>query len=237
MRRFFVGQAEQGQAFKGFFVGSPVTLDAQQSKHAWRVLRLTYGDRVELVDGSGRLAVGVIEILKPCMSVMVEQVTTVPALEPRLTLACAIPKGGRADDMINQLCQLGLDELIPLNTQRSVVEPKENKLNRFERIIAEASKQCGRSHALVVSPMMTLEELGQRTFDEKRIGLPGGEKLGMPDASVKNLLILIGPEGGFTPEEEQWAMDNGFKSWRFAPYILRIETAAVSCVAIMRSSV
>jgi 16S rRNA (uracil1498-N3)-methyltransferase len=235
MKRFYLGQDADNKGFKGFEIQKVVQLDHTQSKHAWKVLRLTPGDKVQLVDGSGHLAIGVIKQTKPVMSVLIEEVTVIPPLTPRLTLACALPKGGRADDMINQLCQLGLDELIPLNTTRSVVDPRENKLSRFERIITESSKQCGRSHSMLVSPTMTLEELAERQFDEKRIGLPTGEPLDMPPTSVKTLLLVIGPEGGFTTDEEQWATDNGFIAWQFAPHILRIETAAAAGISILRS--
>lgn len=235
MRRFFVGQHTPGQAVAGFTVGELVNLDPQQSKHAWKVLRMTAGDHVQLVDGSGQLAVGTIEQAKPVMCVRIETLTIIPPLSPRLTVACAMPKGGRADDMVNQLCQLGLDELIPIHTTRSVVEPGQNKLDRLERIIAEASKQCGRSHSMVVSPVMNLQDLSMRSFDEKRIGLLNGQALPMPDSQINTLLILIGPEGGFTDEEEQWASEQGFNAWRFAPHVLRIETAAVTSVGILRS--
>ena len=235
MRRFFVGQDTSSKGFTGFSVGKLVQLNPQQSKHAMRVLRLEAGQKVQLVDGSGQLAMGEILQLKPVMEVMVEQVTVVDPLKPRVTLACAVPKGGRADDMVNQLCQLGLDELIPLNTDRSVVEPKANKIDRFERIVAEASKQCGRTHQMMISPIMRFEELAQRTFDEKRIGLPDGKLLGPPADQINNLLIVIGPEGGFTTCELEFAEKNNIVSWRFSPYILRIETAAVASLAIIRS--
>ncbi|HAI11125.1 MAG TPA: hypothetical protein DCM28_05430 [Phycisphaerales bacterium] len=237
MRRFFVGQHHTKQALVCLEVGLTVELDPQQSKHAWKVLRLTKGQQVELVDGSGKMAIGSIEQLKPIMRVQIDEVTVIPPLTPRLTLACAMPKGGRADDMVNQLCQLGLDELIPINTARSVVEPGQNKLDRFERIMVEASKQCGRSHSMVIHPVMQLEDLASLAFDEKRIGVPDGDTMGTADAKFKTILVLIGPEGGFTDEEEQWASQQGFKAWQFAPNVLRIETAAIGCVAILRSNV
>lgn len=235
MRRFFVGQNVSGKGFTGFSVGKTVPLDPQQSKHAMRVLRLEAGQKVQLVDGSGQLAEGEILQLKPVMEVRIEQITVMEPPKPRLTLACAIPKGGRADDMVNQLCQLGLDELIPLNTDRSVVEPKANKIERFERIIVEASKQCGRTHQMMVRPAMAFEALANRTFDEKRIGLPDGETLGPPAENVSSLLIVIGPEGGFTTRELEFAEKNNIVRWRFSPYILRIETAAVASLSIIRS--
>ncbi|MFG0249493.1 MAG: RsmE family RNA methyltransferase [Phycisphaeraceae bacterium JB051] len=237
MRRFYVGQSPTQQAVATFSVGLSVELDPQQSKHAWKVLRMQVGDRVQLVDGTGQLAVGQITQCKPVMAVQILEVTQVPPLLPRITLACAMPKGGRADDMVNQLCQLGVDELIPINTERSVVEAKPNKLDRFERIIAEASKQCGRTHGMMISQPMDLTALAHRQFDEKRIGLPTGEQLDVPNPEIQTLLMLIGPEGGFTDQEMQWAKDQGFKSWQFAPYVLRIETAAAASVAILRTTI
>ena len=88
---------------------------------------------------------------------------------------------------------------------------------------------------MVVSPLIKLQELESRDFDEKRIALPVGDSVGLPKPSIKTLLIVIGPEGGFTDEEQAWATEKGYTRWQFGPHILRIETAAVASIAIIRS--
>ncbi len=223
--------------------------DKEEARHAIKVLRLHEGDDVELLNGQGSVAQGKITQIKPKLLIKVTEVTQVEPLSPHLTLATAIPKGGRAGDMVNQLSQLGVDCLIPLQTQRGVVKPRENKLQRFERIAQESAKQCGRAHLMHLAKPQTLAQLADQPFDEKRIGLPTaptpapGSDPGFPNNTLGHasspapatVLVVIGPEGGFTDEEIQVATEAGFIPWRFAPHILRIETAAVAAAAIWRS--
>ena len=130
-----------------------VELPPDESHHALRVLRLAEGDDVELFDGAGRTAratiVGRADGRTHCR---LHAVTTAPALRPHLTVAVALPKGPRAEDLANQLAQLGVDTLVPLVCEFGVVKVKPNKLERLERAALAAAKQCGRAHLMQIAP-------------------------------------------------------------------------------------
>jgi 16S rRNA (uracil1498-N3)-methyltransferase len=169
---------------------------------------------------------------------VVESIQHTPAPTPRIELATAIPKGPRADAMVNDLAQLGTDLLIPLITQRSVVHPRDNKLERFAKAAAEAAKQSGNTHFMQISEPTDFADALDCDAELKLIADPYAESLGDLAAQLKlvnAVRILIGPEGGLTDQELAAARDAGFTPWCYSPNILRIETAAIAAVAILRA--
>ncbi len=217
-----------------------VELEKEESHHAAKVLRLKAGDPVELFDGQGLTGQGSIDRVASRVAVAITSIIESPPPVPRITLATAIPKGPRADVMIEQLSQLGCDRIIPLRTVRSVVDPRDTKLDRFARAAIESAKQCCRAHLMTVAPAVDLRELlnGLRSepHDLHLIAMPGGDRdIASQIAAAKSMLILIGPEGGWTDSEIAAAREAGCKHWSLGPNILRIETAAAAAVAIVRS--
>ncbi|MEX2213270.1 MAG: RsmE family RNA methyltransferase [Phycisphaeraceae bacterium] len=240
MQRFLCDQLKGLAAGEGgqHLSDASVALSAEESHHAVRVLRLKAGDWVELLDGSGRVAEGTIEQAGRKVTVRVASMRTEQALKPRLDVAVAIPKGPRADAMVEQLSQLGVDRLIPLRTTRSIVDPRDNKLERFSRAAMESAKQCGRAHMMRVEPtadfgpsLLSLDH-DLRLFastadaDDKSVD----ERL----RETCRVLVLIGPEGGWTVDEADAAKNAGCVPWRLGPHVMRIETAAVAAAAIVR---
>jgi 16S rRNA (uracil1498-N3)-methyltransferase len=120
-----------------------VELDRDDAQHARKALRLAAGHTVELFDGQGTLATGRIEEMTRRCVVEVAERRSVEPLTPRIDVAVAMPKGSRADVMVEKLSELGADRLIALVTERSVVEPREAKMARFGRMAVESAKQCG----------------------------------------------------------------------------------------------
>jgi 16S rRNA (uracil1498-N3)-methyltransferase len=219
-----------------------VALDDEQSHHARRVLRLREGDEVELFNGAGLVARGRVEAgaAQPGRGarvlVRVLEARLVEADRPRVEIAAAIPKGPRAQDMVEQLSQAGADRLIPLLTERSVVDPRPGKVERFGRIAIESAKQCGRAHVLIVEPPASLEQVLRRQCDVRLLASPGAdaalEVRGV--AAAASVLVLIGPEGGWTDAERDQAMRAGCRGWSLGPHVMRIETAAVVAAALVR---
>lgn len=219
--------------------GSTVTLDADQARHASRVLRLSEGSAVQLIDGKGRIAQATLTGDDPrSTQCVIHAIKTAPAPRPVIELATAIPKGPRGDAMVNDLAQLGVDRLIPLQTQRSVVRPRPTKLQRFAKAAAEAAKQSGRAWFLQVEETAALTDVLACDAGLKLIADPYAQPIcDLPDRldSVSTARIVVGPEGGLTDEELAQARDAGFVPWRYSPNVLRIETAAAAAVAILRS--
>ena len=149
----------------------------------------------------------------------------------RLVLASAIPKGERFDWLIEKATELGVDRFIPLLTERSAVDPRDAKLARMNRIIIESCKQSGRSRLMCVEPAIAWSSL-------VRSAAGGVRLIAVPDGLVPSrwprlagnagLILAVGPEGGFTQEEEDEAGAAGWHPIQLATNVLRIETAAIA---------
>ena len=213
-------------------------IDGEQADHARRVLRLTAGSGVELFDGHGTVADGVVEAVGRVMRVAITERRTVAATSPRIDLAVAIPKGDRAAMLVEKAAELGADRLIPLITERSVVTPGRGKIQRFERIAIEAAKQCHRAWVMRIAEPTDFNHLLKRCEATHRLicDIVGDtQSAGLSTDAASNVMVLIGPEGDWTDSERQAAVDAGFVRWRLAPHILRVETAALAALAILRA--
>lgn len=207
-----------------------VTITGDEADHARRVKRLGPGDTLTLMNGRGLIALAEVVEAKRDLSARVVEAREAPPLAPRLEVWGAPPKGPRLDDMIDALTQIGAALWRPLCTSRAVVDPREGKLARQERIIREACKQCGRAW---------LMEVGESaTFAEALASAPGmhivlahadGEPPERSPTTAPAVRLLIGPEGGFSPDELARAGAAGADVRRFGPHAMRVETAA--CVA------
>jgi len=238
--RFFLAAApQQGQA----------RLQGDEARHLARVLRAKVGDPVTLFDGSGRSWLARVTALGRD-EVGLEVETAFPASEPdpqvgspaQLTLAVALPKGDRQKWMVEKLTELGVARLIPLITTRGVAEATAGAQARLERVVIEACKQAGRNTLMEIAPGMSLAQLAAGPAGQSRcvVADPGGLALavvslapaaGSPALPQLPLLGLVGPEGGFTPEELAAADAMGCTRIALGPHILRVETAAVALAA------
>ncbi|MCE9531078.1 MAG: 16S rRNA (uracil(1498)-N(3))-methyltransferase [Planctomycetes bacterium] len=208
-------------------------LDGPEAHHLAHVRRLSEADHVVLFNGDGH------EYLATILSVEKKQVEfhitskEKPERELgfRLQIASALPKGDRGDFLIEKLTELGVTDFTPLITERSVVHPKETKVEKLQRAVIEASKQCGRNVLLRVHAPSRLTEwlkIGDLPT-RKWLAHPGGEK--PQHRAAEDLAIAIGPEGGFSVEEVAAACTAGFEVVTLGPRILRVETAALALVA------
>jgi len=221
-----------------------VELDRDQTHHAQKSLRLAPGNTVGIFDGRGTVATGQIQYKSNRAWIRITTIREIPPLQPVIHIASAVPKGPRAGDMMNQLGQLGADRYTPLQTTRSVVHPRPGKLEQFARIAIESAKQSNRAYLMKIDPLTTLDTVLAQPHDLCRIAhlasptqppVQGAPTITDRINRSKNALILIGPEGGWTDEEYQAAINANCVPWRLGPNILRIETAAPAAVAIMRS--
>lgn len=139
----------------------PVQLSREDSRHAQSVLRLRAGDNIELFDGSGGLARAIIsQSNRNSLAVEVIQWhAPQPQSDYRLDLLMALPKGERQKTLIDQLVQLGVDSLTPIESQRSVAEATPNALERLQRTVIESCKQCGRNRLMQINPPTSLQKV------------------------------------------------------------------------------
>ena len=150
-------------------------------------------------------------------------------------MAAALPKAGRADDMVAALSQVGADELIPLQTNRATVAARPGRLGRYQKLVIESAKQCRRAHLLHISGPVNFQQVLSGDHDLRLIAQPDGQDLDVArlDAAGR-VLILIGPEGGWSDVELRLAAAHGCMPWCIGPHLMRIEIAAPAAVAVAR---
>lgn len=216
-------------------------IGGDEAHHAIRVKRLQAGDPLEVQNGAGIVALCAISsILKLprtgewTMELQIREVRTVPPVSPRLEIWTATPKGNRLDEMIEGLSEVGAASWHPLETVRGVVDPRESKLQRLERIATEASKQCGRAWNLQIGQGGTIPQ-ALSTTSHIVVCDASGEPFVPTSPPASHLRVLVGPEGGWTPEELELLRKSPTRLCRFGPHIMRIETAAVAAAAVILS--
>jgi 16S rRNA (uracil1498-N3)-methyltransferase len=201
-----------------------ISLDDDTEHHLRKVLRLRAGEPVGVTDGQGRwcLAVSVPDgnalRLEATSAIVTEPVRSRP-----IAIAAAIPKGDRLDWMVQKVTELGVDRLVLLHADRSVVRWKpdrvEHNLARLQRIADEALRQSRRVVRLTIdAPTPAVDALGTYVLAE-----PGGRALTVGDTAV-----AVGPEGGWSEAE----LDAGGERIDLGATILRTETAAVAVSAL-----
>jgi 16S rRNA (uracil1498-N3)-methyltransferase len=234
MRRILVPKVSPGR----------IEISGSQAHHLRDVLRLPAGEKIEAFDRAGVRAAGTIASITPqAITLDIEQITPAPDQHAALTIAASIPKGSRADWMIEKLSELGVDIFIPLAAQRSVVLPRgQSKSDRWQRLAAESAEQSARTGVMQIDPLANLPALIQH-IDASGIAAwylspaQGADSIlrliaHLPPA----LLLLIGPEGGWSENEVALFAEHGIAPLRLTQTILRIETAAVAAAAIIQSA-
>jgi len=221
-----------------------VWLEGDEALHAVRVLRVAVGEEVGVFDGSGIECVGVVERAERRRARIAiarrEAVNRDPSLA--VTLGCAVVKAKAMDRVVEQCSELGLRELLPMETRRSVpkVEKREvAHVARWERIAVEASKQCGRTTLTRIAPPRPLSAvLAKASGWGLRLIFSAAAAESAPLREVLEahpspgpVLYLIGPEGGFERAEIRAAMAAGFEPARLGKSILRTESAAATALA------
>jgi 16S rRNA (uracil1498-N3)-methyltransferase len=214
-------------------------LGPEQSRHLRKALRFEVGDRLELFDGHGGLARASLAAYEGQQArCQVHHIDWHDRPAPQLTVATAIPKGPAAEGMIEQLSQLGVDRVMPLRTERSVVHPRPQKRERFERAAIESAKQSGRLFLLEFAELHTLEQALAEPADVTLALSSGAERMHQPVPvrlkQAEQVMLLVGPEGGFTDAELAQMEAAGAEPWRISATVLRIETAATAGAAITR---
>jgi len=229
--RFFTKKLPKGQI---------VRIEGDEARHM-KVLRLKKGDQIRLFDGTGNEITGQIVATGPrkveIKVITREKVRTKGIL---MDLAISVPKGKRWDWLIQKATELGVGRIIPILTKRGVVLPKkEGKSERWSRIAIEAAKQSQRATVPGITEPVKFEELLDFTekYDLKLIALPSAKqelKHALQKRRPKRILCLIGPEGGFTDEEQDKAKKRGFVPVKLGKEILRVETAGIAMLAMIK---
>jgi len=229
-----------------------LVLTGSEAHHARDVLRLKTGDKAVLFNGRGR------EVTAEVTAGSANELefrklteTETPPLRCRITLGQAIPKGKNMDLIVQKAVEIGVAEICPLMSQRTVVDldpdAAEQKRLKWQQVAIEAAKQCGQNWLPQVRCPQTPKEFfssDKQRYDLQLIGSlqPDAhhlkEILAQYSADQTNrrpetVLMMIGPEGDFTPAELALAKTHGCQPITLGPIILKVETAAIYCLSVL----
>ncbi len=212
----------------------PIQLDAGARHHLGRVLRMRPGDALQLVDGRGGLADA-------------RWAGTAPAIERRhprrappadgVTLAVAVPRLPRLDWLVEKAAELDVAALRLLETEHGQRAVSAGRIERLARKADEALLQCRRLHRLAIhAPAPLAAVLDDHRSHELWLAAPGADEGAAPGAEASGrrggpLLVLVGPEGGFSQDEIEWAQAAGARRATLGHTVLRVETAALALAA------
>ena len=219
----------------------------EQVHHSKNVLRLKVYEEVIIFDAQGNEYRAILEKLLPkamIFKIKDKENFILIAKKVKITVACAIPKGSRMDEIIDKLTQLGADRIIPLETERVIVKlDKHKKISRQERwkkIALNASLQSQRNTLPILEPIKNIKWLlsDSGSFDLKLIPTLIQERKPLKEileeSKTKNILVIIGPEGDFTSDELVLAKKMGCIPVSLGDLVLRVATAAVAVVSFIR---
>ena len=237
--RHFVIEQKSIQGDKAIITGS-------EARHVSRVLRRDVGDRLNLVDENGfeYLAVIVSKSQQDLEVKLLEKYPPPKESPIKVVLGQALPKARKMDYIVQKATELGVHTIIPFYSTRTVPrlhgERQEKKCERWQKIVLEASKQCGRKVIPKVEEIVTFEEILEKWEDNSlKIILWEDEKNNRLHNVLKNLqqfkkvVVLVGSEGGFTDKEIAAARERAFKSAGLGNAILRTETAGIYLLSVL----
>ena len=220
-------------------------LPDEAAHHATRVLRLREGDAVEIFDGNGNECRGMIAEISGKRVVVGKITATNTNRESPLqvVLAQALASSEKMDWVIQKATELGVAEIQPLNTERSVAklsaERVEKRIEHWQQVAISACEQCGRNLLpqihVPLDIMVWLQQM-KDSSDKKFVLLPEGAASFPSQARPQGRIILLtGAEGGFTQAENDAAQRCGFASIRMGARVLRTETAAIAGLATLQT--
>jgi len=212
--------------------GGVVKLDADETHHLTKVMRVKVGETVTLFDGEGRQCDATVESIGRRDVICLSQPPAPTDHENArsLTLGIAMPKGDRSKDLIERLTELGVNRVVPLHCNRTQWPVTENAITKWQRVVIDACKQSGRNHLMEIAPPVRAAQwFGDSAHVENVMRIiadpSGAPSLGSPEA--RPLACAIGPEGGFDAMEMDAAKQLGWHPVSFGSRILRIETASI----------
>lgn len=227
-----------------FIVSAPVsengsvTITGADVHHIRNVLRLKTGDEITVSSGSGgKFACEITQIEKDQVTATtVRQLPFTANNSPALILAQSAPKGRKMDDIVRMACEMGVGKIIPVIAERSLAtkeaDVSASKLERWRAIALSAARQCGSPGVAEITAPVALHDLPAESHETLRIVFWENEAKNLKSVldntpRPNSVLVLIGPEGGFSRNEVEFLISNGFKTASLGGTTLRTETAGI----------
>jgi 16S rRNA (uracil1498-N3)-methyltransferase len=243
MHRFYISPENWNPA--------ALTLAGPEAHHAREVLRMKAGEKLVLFNGQGReITAEIVDLTGDEIRLRKLHEAETPPLQCRIVLGQAIPKGKNMELIVQKAVEIGAAEIAPIISDRTIVqvdsESAAQKQSKWEQIAIEAAKQCGQNWLPCVHTPRKLAEFFsgiEESFDLRLIGSLQSDAQHLKkiladysrehESRPRSVLMLIGPEGDFTPAELSLARRHGCQPITLGPIILRVETAAIYCLSIL----
>lgn len=220
-----------------------IILNEDDKHHLLHVMRSKKGDNIFAIENK-KMYLGEIKNVNPLKIEIIKEVINDRELKKDLTLFLCLPKGDKIDFIIQKATELGVKKLILVKSKRSINKMNnddfDRKLVRYNKIIKEASEQCGRSELMEIHGIVCLEKLDSSLLsdvnliaNENKSGETGQINKFLTSNSFSSVSIFIGPEGGFDSKEIEYLHELSFKDVSLGKRILRLETAAVYALSII----
>lgn len=231
---------------KGRIESKNVTISGREAHHIRDVIRLKPGDRLIGFDGEGRNYMLRITSSGSDIRAEIERSSLQKIDMTKVLLACALPKKSRMDYIIEKATELGVADIVPMATKRTIVKVDKqsavSKKKRWDKIALEASKQCGRDtlpkiHS-VTGFRQALKLSDKLGYEERIIPYVCESTVHIKDAipkKAKSISIFIGPEGDFSREEIELAKSHKFKAVSLGSLVLKVDTAAIFAVSVIQN--
>lgn len=219
-----------------------LVLTGDEAHHCVRVLRQKVGDWIVVFDGEGK-SVKCQIVSADKSRVILEQDGPVVIQERgfAIHLGQAIPKAGNMELIVQKAVELGIASIQPLSTKNTVAKADEKKVQKWQRIALEACKQCGQNWLPEVKPVKSVKEwLDAREKSELEVVAaldPRSEEMSQVLTSsnlVSSATLLVGPEGDFSQGEYDAVICSGFQPVSLGEIVLRVETATLYCLSVMK---
>ena len=233
-KRFYLSPSDIGE--------KRAILRGKEAHHVIHVMRMRAGQTLDLFDGEGHQYEGRIQTVEKgevSLSLSPFQDLSQPAVA--ITVACALPKQGRIEAIIEKLTEVGVEAIIPVTTERTVSKiargAEEKKRDRWERIAISAAKQCGAPRLPKISNPLPLSEVLPRAKEYALavVFAPGHRSVRefLDRKKADRVIALIGPEGGWSEEELSEARRCGWELLSLGKQILKVETATVAAAVTL----
>ena len=217
-----------------------ITVDGDEGRHAADVRRLRAGEVVDVGDGRGHLARGVVtDVQRGRIVVQVDERFEVAMPRPRFVVAQALAKGGRDLDAVEAMTEVGVDEVVGWQAERSVVKPSPRTLERWQATAVSAAKQSHRTWIPAIAAPACVDDV-RVLLRDARLAVVLHEEATQPLADVElpadgDVVIVVGPEGGLSVDELAAFEDAGAGAYRLGNTVLRTSTAGVAALSVLRA--
>lgn len=214
--------------------GSIVDLEGSEKAHVFKILHLGTGEKIGLLDGNGTR--GTAEISHG-RTITLLDVESCPPPEFGVHLYIAPPKRQKLDLVLKQSAELGVKRIVPVISARSVAIPKAERTDgRWRDVLFEGCKQSGNPFVPVIEQPISFADAVKDAALNCEMSIYGSPRMDRMSgiAGKKEIAFFVGPEGGFTEDEEKIMDESGFKTMKIGDWTLRVETAVTAGVAVLQ---